>query len=37
MCGTVEYPCGDTTHQGFGAVMGQAGYMAGKVRGAVNG
>jgi len=26
-----EYPCGDTTYQGFGAVMGQVGYMAGKV------
>jgi hypothetical protein len=26
-----EYPCGDTTYRGFGAVMGQIGYMAGKV------
>jgi len=27
-----EYPCGDTTYQGFGAVMGSAtGYMSGKV------
>ena len=26
-----EYPCGETTYQGFGAVMGQIGYMAGKV------
>jgi hypothetical protein len=26
-----EYPCGDSTYQGFGAVMGQLGYMSGKV------
>ena len=27
-----EYPCGDTTYQGFGAVMGSAtGFMSGKV------
>lgn len=27
-----EYPCGDTSYQGFGAVMGSAtGYMSGKV------
>ena len=26
-----EYPCGDGTYRGFGAVMGQVGYMAGKV------
>ena len=26
-----EYPCGDTTYQGFGAVMGAQGYMSGKV------
>lgn len=26
-----EYPCGDTTYQGFGAVMGSLGYMSGKV------
>ena len=26
-----EYPCGDGTYQKFGAVMGQLGYMSGKV------
>jgi hypothetical protein len=26
-----EYPCGDGTYQKFGAVMGQIGYMSGKV------
>ena len=26
-----EYPCGDGTYQGFGAVMGSYGYMSGKV------
>jgi hypothetical protein len=26
-----EYPCGDATYQGFGAVMGATGYMSGKV------
>lgn len=26
-----EYPCGDSTYQGFGAVMGQLGFMSGKV------
>ena len=27
-----EYPCGDATYQGFGAVMGATGYMSGKVQ-----
>lgn len=26
-----EYPCGDSTYQNFGAVMGQLGFMSGKV------
>jgi hypothetical protein len=26
-----EYPCGDSTYQGFGAVMGATGFMSGKV------
>jgi hypothetical protein len=26
-----EYPCGDTSYQGFGAVMGSTGFMSGKV------
>ena len=26
-----EYPCGDSTYQAFGAVMGQLGYMSGTV------